>query len=109
MLACLQYTQLTISKSDATFTNSTVENNVNDRLDKSFADDLNSKRGAVRSRVVLLLRSTEAKPLFSRFVYSLLLNLLFYFSPKIKKYLLPRCSRLFVILYKFTSLSVPFY
>ena len=93
MLACLQYTQLTISKSDATFTNSTVENNVNDRLDKSFADDLNSKRGAVRSRVVLLLRSTEAKPLFSRFVYSLLLNLLFYLSKK-KKYILPRCSRL---------------
>ena len=89
MLACLQYTQLTISKSDATFTNSTVENNVNDRLDKSFADDLNSKRGAVRSRVVLLLRSTEAKPLFSRFVYSLLLNLLFYLSPKIKNTILP--------------------
>ena len=89
MLACLQYTQLTISKSDATFTNSTVENNVNDRLDKSFADDLNSKRGAVRSRVVLLLRSTEAKPLFSRFVYSLLLNLLFYLSPKIKNTFFP--------------------
>ena len=71
-----------------------MENNVNDRLDKSFADDLNSKRGAVRSRVVLLLRSTEAKPLFSRFVYSLLLNQLFYFSQKIKKYILPRCSRL---------------
>jgi len=33
----------------------------------------------------LLLRSTEAKPLFSRFVYSLLLNQLFYFSQKIKK------------------------
>ena len=32
---------------------------------KSFADDLNKERGIVRSRVVLLLRSSEIKPLFS--------------------------------------------
>ena len=70
---------------DYSLLDSTVQINVNNKLDKSFADDLNSKRGAVRSRVVLLLRSTEAKPLFSRFVYSLLLNQLFYFQQKIKK------------------------
>ena len=32
---------------------------------KSFADDLNKERGIVRSRVALLLRSAEIKPLFS--------------------------------------------
>jgi hypothetical protein len=32
-------------------------------VDKSFADDLNKERGAVSSRVALLLRSAEAKPL----------------------------------------------
>ena len=31
--------------------------------DKSFADDLNKQRGIVRSRVALLLRSSEIKPL----------------------------------------------
>lgn len=31
-------------------------------VDKSFADDLIKERGIVRSRVVLLLRSTEIKP-----------------------------------------------
>ena len=36
--------------------------------DKSFADDLNIEQGAVSSRVALLLRSAEAKPMFSRFV-----------------------------------------
>ena len=36
--------------------------------DKSFADDLNTKRGIVSSRVALLLRSAEIKPLFYRFV-----------------------------------------
>lgn len=36
--------------------------------DKSFVDDLNTKRGIVSSRVALLLRSAEIKPLFSRFV-----------------------------------------
>ena len=36
--------------------------------DKSFADDLNKERGIVSSRVALLLRSAEIKPLFSRFV-----------------------------------------
>jgi hypothetical protein len=57
---------------DYSLLDSTVQINVNNKLDKSFADDLNSKRGAVSSRVVLLLRSTEAKPLFSRFVFFLL-------------------------------------
>ena len=36
--------------------------------DKSFADDLNKERGIVSSRVALLLRSAEIKPLFHRFV-----------------------------------------
>ena len=35
---------------------------------ESFADDLNSGRGTVSSRVALLLRSAEVKPLFQRFV-----------------------------------------
>ena len=34
---------------------------------KSFADDLNKVRGAVRGRVALLLRSAEAWPLYRRF------------------------------------------
>src|SRR4051794_21405861 len=38
------------------------------RRDKSFADDLIVHRGAVSSRVALLLRSAEAKPLMPRFV-----------------------------------------
>ncbi len=37
--------------------------------DKSFADDLNIEQSAVSSRVALLLRSAEAKLLFSRFVF----------------------------------------
>ena len=37
--------------------------------DKSFADDLNTERGIVSSRVALLLRSAEIKLLFSRFVF----------------------------------------
>ncbi len=41
--------------------------------DKSFADDLNWERGIVSSRVALLLRSAEIKPLFYRFVFFLLL------------------------------------
>ena len=36
--------------------------------DKSFADDLNREQGIVSSRVALLLRSAEIKPLFYRFV-----------------------------------------
>ena len=40
----------------------------NTEEDKSFADDLNMKRGIVSSRVALLLRSAEIKPLFCRFV-----------------------------------------
>lgn len=38
------------------------------RGDESFADDLNEERGIVSSRVTLLLRSAEIKPLFPRFV-----------------------------------------
>jgi hypothetical protein len=38
------------------------------RRNKSFADDLNVDQGAVSSRVALLLRSAEAKPLTPRFV-----------------------------------------
>ncbi|ODQ49594.1 hypothetical protein SAICODRAFT_228385 [Saitoella complicata NRRL Y-17804] len=38
------------------------------RGDESFADDLNEERGVVSSRVALLLRSAETKPLFPRFV-----------------------------------------
>ena len=45
---------------------------------ESFADDLNLERGTVSSRVALLLRSAEVKPLFYRFV-QLMLN--FSFSP----------------------------
>ena len=45
--------------------------------DKSFADDLNKERGIVSSRVALLLRSAEIKPLFYRFVlYEHLLSML---------------------------------
>ena len=40
---------------------------------ESFADDLNLERGTVSSRVALLLRSAEVKPLLHRFV-QLLLN-----------------------------------
>ena len=36
--------------------------------DKSFAYDLNKEQGAVSSRVALLPRSAEAKPLLYRFV-----------------------------------------
>jgi hypothetical protein len=39
--------------------------------DKSFADDLNIEQSAVSSRVALLLRSAEAKLMFSRFVFPL--------------------------------------
>jgi hypothetical protein len=38
------------------------------RRDKSFADDLIVHRGVVSSRVALLLRSAETKPLMPRFV-----------------------------------------
>ncbi len=38
---------------------------------KSFADDLNTERGIVSSRVALLLRSAEIKPLFFRFVFNI--------------------------------------
>jgi hypothetical protein len=40
----------------------------NARVDKSLADDLIKERGIVSSRVALLLRSAEIKPLFYRFV-----------------------------------------
>ena len=50
--------------------------------DKSFADDLNLQQGIVSSRVALLLRSAEIKPLLDRFVLNLraLLLLLLSFS-----------------------------
>jgi hypothetical protein len=38
----------------------------NAREDESFADDLNTKRGIVSSRVALLLRSTEIQPAVSK-------------------------------------------
>ena len=37
-------------------------------VDKSFVDDLNKKQGIVSMRVGFVLRSTEIKPLFPRFV-----------------------------------------
>ena len=40
----------------------------NIKRDKSFADDLIKGRGIVSARVALLLRCTEIKPLFYRFV-----------------------------------------
>ena len=42
--------------------------------DKSFVDDLNKKQGIVSMRVGLVLRSTEIKPLFPRFVHLYGLN-----------------------------------
>ena len=36
--------------------------------DKSYADDLNMERGTVKSRVAFVLRSSEIKHLFYRFV-----------------------------------------
>jgi hypothetical protein len=42
--------------------------NLTMRRDKSFADDLIVHRGVVSSRVALLLRSAETKPLMPRFV-----------------------------------------
>lgn len=45
-----------------------LNHNSNIGKDKSFADDLNKERGIVSSRVALLLRSIEIKPLFYRFV-----------------------------------------
>ena len=45
--------------------NATI-NNQNIALDKSFADDLNMKRGIVSSRVALLLRSTEVHPVAAK-------------------------------------------
>jgi hypothetical protein len=44
---------------------------------ESFADDLNSGQGTVSSRVALLLRSAEVKPLFQRFVQQTVEPLLF--------------------------------
>ena len=38
------------------------------RWDESFADDLDVPVGHVRGRVALLLRSTECKPTWPRFV-----------------------------------------
>ena len=35
-------------------------------VDESFADDLNKKRGIVRGRVALLLRSSEIRPAVSK-------------------------------------------
>ena len=43
-----------------------LTSNINE--DKSFVDDLNMERGIVSSRVALLLRSAEIKPLSLRFV-----------------------------------------
>ncbi|KAG4084341.1 hypothetical protein H8356DRAFT_1356358 [Neocallimastix lanati (nom. inval.)] len=42
-----------------------ITSNINEN--KSFADNLNLELGIVSSRVALLLRSTEIKPLFSDF------------------------------------------
>ena len=42
-----------------------ADDNVRMREDKSFADDLDVQRGIVSSRVALLLRSAEIKPLLS--------------------------------------------
>lgn len=39
------------------------------RGNKSLADDLSVRQGAVSSRVALLLRSAEAKPSLPRFVF----------------------------------------
>ena len=48
--------------------------NVIVREDKSFVNDLNVQRGIVSSRVALLLRSAEIKPLLSDlFLFSKLL------------------------------------
>ena len=38
------------------------DNDMREKGDKSFADDLNMERGIVSSRVALLLRSAEIKP-----------------------------------------------
>jgi hypothetical protein len=45
-----------------------LEHNLTMCGDKSFADDLIARLGAVSGRVALLLRSAEAKPTSSRFV-----------------------------------------
>jgi hypothetical protein len=45
---------------------------------RSFAYDLNTKRGIVRSRVILLLRSSEIKPSFYRSVHNIQFELLTY-------------------------------
>ena len=43
------------------------------REDKSFVNDLNVQRGIVSSRVALLLRSAEIKPLLSDLLFFLIL------------------------------------
>ena len=48
-----------------------ADSNVKSGKERSFADDLNVQRGIVSSRVALLLRSAEIKPLLS--------DLFFYF------------------------------
>ena len=45
---------------------------------ESFADDLNFGQGTVSSRVALLLRSAEVKPLSQRFVQRTVEPLSFY-------------------------------
>ena len=45
---------------------------------RSFAYDLNTKRGIVRSRVILLLRSSEIKPSFYRSVHNIQFDMLTY-------------------------------
>ena len=47
--------------------------------DKSFVDDLNKERGIVSMRVGFVLRSTEIKPLFHRFVQLKINSFLNYF------------------------------
>src|SRR6218665_1230687 len=44
------------------------------RGNKSLADDLSVRQGAVSSRVALLLRSAEAKPSLPRFVFGEILS-----------------------------------
>ena len=53
-----------------------ITSNINE--DKSFADDLNLERGIVSSRVALLLRSAEIKPIVLWFV--LIFKNFFFFS-----------------------------
>ena len=54
-----------------------ITSNINE--DKSFADDLNLERGIVSSRVALLLRSAEIKPIVLWFVQFYLYFFFFFY------------------------------